>query len=202
MNGHRQDFGNQRDARAFRSKLRVDCSEWSMKRARLVMSLTVVGVAMAAASLACFRPALVWNFSPSLAEGLYRLEDRPWHRGDLVALRPDGRAEETLNELGALPDGRLLLKRITAAAGDIVCREHNSVSVNGVQTAIARQATARGWPLPAWSGCSTLSPETVFVLGDHPDSLDGRYFGPVSTSSIVGVILPVATFPAQGASHQ
>lgn len=172
------------------------------RQAAPLLCVAVLGGAMAIASLTSDRPALVWNSSPSLAEGLYRIEDRPWRRGDLVALRPDGRADEILNELGALPAGRLLLKRITAAAGDIVCREHESVSVNGVQAATAKPASAGGKPLPAWSGCSTLSPDSVFVLGDHPDSLDGRYFGPVPTSSIVGVISPVATFPAEGASHQ
>ena len=33
--------------------------------------------------------------------------------------------------------------------------------------------------MPDWHGCHILTEQTVFLLQDHPQSFDGRYFGPV-----------------------
>ncbi|MBY0565718.1 MAG: S26 family signal peptidase [Hyphomonadaceae bacterium] len=42
-----------------------------------------------------------------------------------------------------------------------------------------------GVTLPTWTGCRTLRDE-VFLLGDTPDSFDGRYWGPTSVELIEG----------------
>lgn len=171
------------------------------RHAVAIICVGTLGVAMAAASLTISRPALVWNFSPSVPEGLYRLDNRLWSRGDLVALRPVGLARQTLNEFGALRPGQLLVKRVAASGGDVVCREGDIVSINGLRASVAKRRAGGERPLPVWSGCSTLAATAVFLLGDHPASLDSRYFGPVSTSDIVGVIRPLVTFSDPEASQ-
>src|SRR5690606_28740829 len=92
---------------------------------------------------------LVWNFTPSIPVGLYSIEERDWRIDDRVALKPSGRLLEMLQTAGVLKDGRLLMKRVAAAAGDKVCRVGNLVMINDVPRVEARPDAG----LPAWSGC-------------------------------------------------
>src|SRR3546814_15964061 len=51
-----------------------------------------------------------------------------------------------------------------------------------------------GRPLPRWSGCHTLGPSEVFLMNPTvPDSLDGRYFGPLPTTALVARAEPLWT---------
>ena len=51
-----------------------------------------------------------------------------------------------------------------------------------------------GRTLPRWSGCRTLQPDEVFLMNPTaPDSLDGRYFGPLPLTSIVARAVPLWT---------
>ncbi|MBV9079344.1 MAG: S26 family signal peptidase, partial [Methylobacteriaceae bacterium] len=52
----------------------------------------------------------------------------------------------------------------------------------------------RGRPLPVWQGCVVLTADQVFLMNpDRPDSLDGRYFGPLGRNTIVGRAEPLWT---------
>jgi len=58
----------------------------------------------------------------------------------------------------------------------------------------ARDHDRRGRPLPDWQGCRAIENDTVFLMNrDEPASLDGRYFGAVPVSSIVGRATPFLT---------
>lgn len=162
-----------------------------MRRPRPIAILVIatVGVAMLIAS-AWGQARLVWNFTPSIPIGLYSFEDRPWSGGDRVALKPSGRLLETLRDAGVLKEGRLLMKRVAAAADDTVCRTGLQVSVNGVSAAVARPDDA----LPQWSGCVQLRPGEVFLLGETENSFDGRYFGITSAKDIIGPLSSILTF--------
>src|SRR3546814_15532006 len=56
-----------------------------------------------------------------------------------------------------------------------------------------------GRPLPFWLGCRIVGPDELFLLNAAPDSLDGRYFGPLPAAGLLGVAHPVMTRPASGA---
>lgn len=72
------------------------------------------------------------------------------------------------------------------------------VTIGGTATALARQRDQLGRPLPAWEGCRTLTDGEVFLLNsDEPDSLDGRYFGPLPRTAIVGRAIPLWTQEAR-----
>jgi type IV secretory pathway protease TraF len=58
--------------------------------------------------------AFVWNFTPSVPLGLYRIEATSWVRGDRVAVRPSAHLAEILATAGVLEPDRLLLKRVAA----------------------------------------------------------------------------------------
>jgi type IV secretory pathway protease TraF len=48
--------------------------------------------------------------------------------------------------------------------------------------------------LPVWQGCRLISVGEVFLMNrQSPDSLDGRYFGPLPTTTIVGRAEPLWT---------
>ena len=84
-----------------------------------------------------------------------------------------------------------LLKRVAAADGDIVCALGPWVFVNGDPAATRRHADGQGRPLPSWRGCRTLGGDAVLLLMDAPESFDGRYFGPVPRSSVIGEATPL-----------
>jgi type IV secretory pathway protease TraF len=67
--------------------------------------------------------------------------------------------------------------------------------VDGIEVGAARERDHRGRQLPAWEGCQMIGQDEVFLMNrDEPASLDGRYFGPIPASAIVGRAQPLWTF--------
>ena len=53
-----------------------------------------------------------------------------------------------------------------------------------------------GRPLPVWQGCRLIAAGEVFLMNvDVAASLDGRYFGPLPDTTIVGRADPVWLTP-------
>ncbi len=140
-------------------------------------------------------PRLIWNASASVPVGLYAVRPEiARKRDDLVVVAPPSPLADFLAEGGYLPRGVPLLKRIAAVGGQRVCRTGRVVTIDGTTIATALDRDRRGRLLPQWSGCLTLTPHQVLLLNrDVPDSLDGRYFGPLPTSTIVGQAHPIWT---------
>ncbi|ABQ66553.1 Type IV secretory pathway protease TraF-like protein [Rhizorhabdus wittichii RW1] len=140
---------------------------------------------------------LVWNVSPSVPVGLYRIDSAGDPRpGDLVALRPSPDLTRLMAERHYVEAGALLLKPIAAGAGATVCRNGAVVTIDGVSVATARERDRLGRPLPRWSGCRLLNASELFLLAtESPDSFDGRYFGPAARSNVVGRAMPLWTRP-------
>jgi type IV secretory pathway protease TraF len=85
-------------------------------------------------------------------------------------------------------------KRVLALRGQTVCREAFIITVVGIAIGEARARDGRGRPLPSWHGCHVLSEGEVFVMNwQSADSLDGRYFGPIPTSAVIGRAVPMWT---------
>lgn len=148
-------------------------------------------------------PRLLWNATASVPVGLYTLRpDAAPALGDLVVVRPTEPLAAFLDQGGYLPQGVPLLKRVAALPGQTVCRADVTVTIDGTTAATARRHDRLGRPLPTWSGCLTLRTGDVFLLNRHPDSLDGRYFGPVPTATLLGRAQPLLTDEAgDGAFH-
>jgi conjugative transfer signal peptidase TraF len=138
-------------------------------------------------------PSYVWNASESVPIGLYRLQ--PVERlsiTDLVAIRPPEPLATFLDFNGYLPIGVPMLKRILALPGQTVCRTGLTVTVDDIEVGHARERDGRGRPLPAWQGCRLLSAGEIFVMNwQSADSFDGRYFGPIPASAVIGQAIPV-----------
>ena len=52
----------------------------------------------------------------------------------------------------------------------------------------------RGRPLPIWQGCRKVADGDIFLMNvSVADSLDGRYFGPIAASTVIGQATPLYT---------
>lgn len=138
-------------------------------------------------------PKLVWNATESVPVGLYAVHPAgPLSISELVVVRPPAPLARFLDDGRYVPMGVPLLKRIAALPGQTVCRSGAEVTIDGERQAVARGHDRRGRPLPVWAGCRTLMEGEVFLLNrDNPASLDGRYFGPLPTPTIVGRASPL-----------
>jgi conjugative transfer signal peptidase TraF len=143
-------------------------------------------LALAAASIAELPTKLVYNGSASARIGFYWIDDAPVGRGDFVLMDVPDRVRNLVETRRYLPPGVPLIKRIVAADGDEICRRNREVLLGGVTVAVARNEDRLGRPLPAWQGCRVICDDEIFVLQAHPDSFDGRYFGPVDRSLVIG----------------
>lgn len=141
-------------------------------------------------------PWLVWNASASVPIGLYLVRaSNPPSLGDLFAVRLPEDLSSWVVERGYVGADTLLLKRVTAISGMTVCRDGLDITLDGRVVAEAASADQQGRPLPSWTGCVTLGSDEVFLLVvGVADSLDGRYFGPLSADTILGRAIPLWTF--------
>jgi conjugative transfer signal peptidase TraF len=140
-------------------------------------------------------PVLAWNASASVPIGLYAVRPTGVLRvGQLVFAMPPEPLASFLAARDYLPERVPLLKHVAALSGQRVCRIGVTITIDGATAGVALTRDHRDRPLPAWSGCRTLSQDEVFLLNrDVRDSLDGRYFGPLPASSIIGSAVPIWT---------
>jgi conjugative transfer signal peptidase TraF len=140
-------------------------------------------------------PAYIWNASKSVPIGLYQLQ--PAGRfavTELVAVRPPEPLATFLDLNGYLPIGVPMLKRVLALPGQTVCRKGLAISVDAIDVGEALSRDNGGRPLPVWQGCRVVGVDELFLMNwQSEDSLDGRYFGFVPQSSVIGRALPVWT---------
>ena len=146
-------------------------------------------------------PRLIWNASASAPIGLYRVQpDSDPPVGTLVAVAPPAPLSRWLAMRRYLPEGVPLLKHVAAKPGARVCRIGARVSIDDRPVVIAQSHDRFGRPLPVWQGCRTLRAGELFLLNaGHPDSLDGRYFGPLPAAAVLGRARPILTRDAPGA---
>jgi len=133
-------------------------------------------------------PLLVWNASASAPLGLYWV-DRfgELDRGDFVIARTPLRVRRLAAERRYIPVNVPLVKRVAARPGDTVCGVGNRILVNGDVLALRAQSDPSGRTMPRWQGCRRLQSGQVLLLNwTSARSFDGRYFGPNTTSDIIG----------------
>jgi conjugative transfer signal peptidase TraF len=159
------------------------------------MILTFGAVALVLSTMGEAEPTYIWNASKSVPIGLYQL--RPAGRltvTELVAVRPPEPLATFLDLNGYLPIGIPMLKRVLALPGQMVCRKGLTIVIDGIEMGNALPRDSRGRPLPVWQGCHVVEADELFLMNWQSEaSLDGRYFGFVPNSSVIGKVLPVWT---------
>jgi conjugative transfer signal peptidase TraF len=161
------------------------------KRAKIII-LAAAGVALMAAAGTHQQDLVIFNPSHSVPAGFYVRSDRPIERGALVTVRAVSVAPAYATLRQFTDPGDRFIKRIAGVAGDEVCAEGQRLSLNGVVVARRLERDGAGHILPTWSGCRVLAADEILLLGDTPDSFDGRYWGPVTTRMISGVWRSIA----------
>ena len=175
----------------------------SRLRARLVLA-GFAAVGLAALAWAAFvqpLPRLIYNPSDSVPVGWYRVDPqrhganalpRPLSVGSVVLTTLPPEVAALAAQRGYLPAHIPLLKRVGAVAPQHVCIVAGQVRIDGVPVAAARPTDRLGRPLPSLQLCRRLEAGELFLLSvTNPASFDSRYFGPVSTSAVIGVAHPI-----------
>jgi conjugative transfer signal peptidase TraF len=164
-----------------------------MKRIRWILA-TGFAVLMAGASIPfCPAPKLVWNASASVPVGLYAIHPIDViYSGELVLVLPPEAVAQYLDQRGYLPRGVPILKHVLALPGQSVCRIGRTITVEGSAVGDALDRDRQGRDLPAWQGCRIVAHGEIFLMNWRSDSsFDGRYFGPLPASTIVGRATPL-----------
>ncbi|MCO6185189.1 S26 family signal peptidase [Rhizobium sp. L1K21] len=166
-----------------------------MTRLGYILVSTLGALAVGAPTFVPAAPKLIWNASASAPIGLYSVQ-RAGHLAvsDFVAVMPPEPLARMLDQRGYLPLGVPLIKRVVALPPQSVCRHGLQITVDGIEMAEAQERDRLGRALPAWEGCRRIGDGDIFLLNwRHPDSLDGRYFGPLPQSTIIGRVVPLLT---------
>jgi type IV secretory pathway protease TraF len=72
-------------------------------------------------------------------------------------------------------------------AGDEVCAVDGVLRSTGADLAAVPLGGQSDTSPAGWSGCRMLSADEVFLLGDAPNSFDGRYWGPIDARLVESV---------------
>ena len=163
------------------------------RRPPLLLAGTLLGTAaLGVASMLSHRPLLLVNTTPSEPIGLYLASPASLRAGALIAFQaPPAAFPYADARLGYL-HRRPMLKTVSAVPGDLVCTDFGRLAINGHDRGPISTTDSRGAALPRWRACRRLGPGEAFAFSDRvPNSFDSRYFGPVSTRTILGVYRPL-----------
>lgn len=139
---------------------------------------------------------IAFNRTASIPRGWYRtrpISGAP-EKGDLVAVQVPAAVRALALERGYVTERDELFKYVLAVPGDHVCLAHHSFSVNGTAVGQVLATDRLGRPLPSWSFCGWVPPNTFWLGTHYPRSFDSRYFGPVNQDQIATRLEPLWTF--------
>lgn len=154
---------------------------------RRILAAAVIA-SLAIGIVTVFPPSkhLLWNRTESAPKGLYWRSDSPLISGGWAVVSAKAPAATWISDHGFLASGWPIIKRVAGVPGDEICRRGVDVFVNEDHAATALETDSQGRPLPVWSGCFIVADGQLFLLNDHPRSLDGRYFGATKTDHVTG----------------
>ena len=163
------------------------------RRILTVSAVAVIGIA--ATSAVDWPTKLVWNATASAPIGFYTVAPaNPIKVPELLVVRPPRRFARFMVKRGYIGRGVPLLKRVVGLPGQRVCRTGLTVTVDGIEMGAALDRDRIGRDLPVWQGCRVIGDGEIFLMNwEVRDSLDGRYFGPIPASSVIGRALPLWT---------
>ena len=166
-----------------------------MTRFGWLMTMYLATLAIELSTLFHPAPRLIWNASASVPIGLYAVHPAgALQVGELLVITPSEPLAAFLDERRYLAKGVPLLKRVLALPGQAVCRVDRTITVDGVAMGEALDRDHLRRPLPVWQGCRVVAAGDVFLMNWRSgDSLDGRYFGPLPATTIVGRADPLWT---------
>ena len=172
--------------------------------------IAITGVAVLVLAAGGYVAGARVNTTQSIPVGLYWTSSAPVEKGAYVLFCPpplgvfDDAKDSGYIGAGFCEGGYgYLMKRVLAARDDTVAVADDGVRVNGelLHLSAPIKADKAGRPLPRYpSNRSTLGQAEVLLMSDvSATSFDGRYFGPVATTQLRGVVVPVWVFGREAA---
>lgn len=163
----------------------------AMRLSILVLTSVAAAAAIAAFALPAAQDRLLYNHTPSVPVGLYVRTDAPVARDAFVTVRAADVAPEAARARDFEGERDRFIKRVAAMAGDRVCAEGQTLTINDGAPIARRSHDSAGAALQRWTGCRTLMEDEVLLMGDAEQSFDGRYWGPIDRNLIEGVWRPL-----------
>lgn len=169
-----------------------------LKKRPLVIMIVVFIILAAIEAGRQFTERRYWlNLSHSEPVGLYVVT--PLHgnlkQGETVLMRcPEG-FEKYLYGRKWLPEGWPLFKTVGGIPGNTFCVSDTGFSLHGKVLGLVYSTDRKGLSMPVIRGCRTVQENHFLpVATGLKSSFDGRYFGAVPVSLVIGTAKPVVTF--------
>jgi len=163
----------------------------------LKIMLTVIVILLVVESARFLIGPRYWlNLSRSEPVGLYIRETlhQPLQRGELVLLTCPPGYEKYLYGRKWLPEGWPLFKTVAGLPGDTFCVSEKQLTLNGKQIGPVSAIDSQGRSLPVLRGCRTVRENHILTIATGlKTSFDGRYFGDVPVTLIIGTVRPILT---------
>lgn len=162
------------------------------------MGLAVLAVSLVVTVWRRFGPTILINETPSEPMGFYHLVPHPesdYRRGMYVVFSVPAELREVVYGRHWMRSGSPFLKELLGLAGDRVCVVADRLEVNERRIGPVLSVDSAGRPLPQHRGCFVVRKGDFFVASQHFErSFDGRYFGPLPMSLLLGEARPLWTF--------
>lgn len=138
---------------------------------------------------------VVYSATASMPWGFYFVSPiKNITRYDIVEFIPPIAILNFVKEHHWIPQSGLMIKYVFAVPGDEVCVRDAAVWINNKKIGKVYRFYAHGQLLPQSKICGRLRSDQYFVLSTKKErSFDGRYFGAISVSNILGRAIPIYT---------
>jgi type IV secretory pathway protease TraF len=147
----------------------------------------VVGVGVAFTMAPRVPDWMLYDHAPSMPVGLYMRSGAGLARGAIVTVRARDVAPALAAARGCDGPADRFIKRVAAMPGDEVCAVNGRLRINGADVAAVPMRGQPNTSPTAWHGCRMLSAGEVLLLGEAPNSFDGRHWGPIDARLVDGV---------------
>jgi conjugative transfer signal peptidase TraF len=135
--------------------------------------------------------------SGSMPKGVYKIkDDDSVSLGQIVVFNIPPSVSDLVKNRRWAPESvsYLLMKPVAAKAGDRVLVSEKGLFINDMYCGPVKRFDSKGRPLPVIDGEFVLRQNELFTLSNHDNSFDSRYFGPIATSAVKGVVEPLKIF--------
>jgi conjugative transfer signal peptidase TraF len=160
----------------------------------LFFSLILIGfIAVVVGALKTAGYHITYSATASMPRGFYLVvPTSKIKRYDIVEFMPPAAVHGFIKEHRWVPKSGLIIKYVFAVPGDDVCIRNNAIWINGQKIGAVYRFYAFGKLLPQTKICGKLGEDQYLLLSTRKKrSFDGRYFGAVSSRSILGKATPI-----------
>ena len=139
---------------------------------------------------------ITYSATTSMPQGFYFVVPiKKITRYDIVEFSPPVEALNFAKNLHWIPKSGSIIKYVFAIPGDSVCMQNEAIFINGKKIGRVYRFYKPGKLLPQIKICGKLKEDQYLLLSTKKErSFDGRYFGAVTSRSILGRAIPIFIF--------